>query len=451
MDQSDSENMQSKNKEVESTMPPETEHSDAAAGDEGSSTQSNNPDTSTPTTEFTSPSQTPKRADTRSRFTSVLPFSALDELKRIRRENRRLKNQNTALEDYESCLREKEITNQQQLELDKEKLAKKEAELDIREKGLEFLLSKQQAPQDHNLKQLENLRSWHDNLVAKEMELSTLKDNLREDIDQIEERKRRKEESELPDISTAADEELRSSRDKQGQDEPRDVVSIGGNAGKNSHRATSLYDKWSETGSTFLEKYKYKGLPGNPGYQTLPQAPVTHGLPLVEAQLPENLRQLTGDKIENFLHHYRNIVRNVPSLSIRSLLTKDLSDLLEQRGVNIDSSEAIINYLTRHLINFEKAKRLRCLGILEKNLKCPSAYLIPAEQIYLFFDQVSKILKHLDKNELKKYKKKILWSVINQIPSVFGIEYQQFLLVSKGFSVSKLKSILLSRRFLLER
>eukprot|EP00924_Labyrinthula_sp_SR-Ha-C_P010311 snap_masked-scaffold_23-processed-gene-2.10-mRNA-1 protein AED:1.00 eAED:1.00 QI:0/-1/0/0/-1/1/1/0/443 len=267
----------------------------------------------------------------------------------------------------------------------------------------------------------------------------------------MEERKRRKGESELPDIPTGSDEELRSSRDKQGQDETRDVISIGENASRISHRATSLYDKWSETGSTFLEKDKYKVSTGVPGYQTSQQAPVTHGLPLVQVQLPEKLRQLTGDKIENFLRDYRNTVRNVPSLSIQSLLTKDVSDSLEQRGVNIASSEAILSYLTRHLINFEKAKRLRCLGILEKNLKWPSANLIPAEQIYLFFDQVSKILKHLDKEELRTHKKKILRGVINQIPSAFGIEYQQFILVSKGYSLSKLKSLLLARRFVLER
>eukprot|EP00924_Labyrinthula_sp_SR-Ha-C_P010235 snap_masked-scaffold_23-processed-gene-0.44-mRNA-1 protein AED:1.00 eAED:1.00 QI:0/0/0/0/1/1/2/0/436 len=260
----------------------------------------------------------------------------------------------------------------------------------------------------------------------------------------MEERKRRKGESELPDIPTGSDEELRSSRDKQGQDETRDVISIGENASRISHRATSLYDKWSETGSTFLEKDKYKVSTGVPGYQTSQQAPVTHGLPLVQVQLPEKLRQLTGDKIENFLRDYRNTVRNMPSLSIQSLLTKD------QRGVNIASSEAILNYLTRH-INFEKAKRLRCLGILEKNLRWPSANLIPAEQIYLFFDQVTKILKHLDKDELRTHKKKILRGVINQIPSSFGIEYQQFIFVSKGYSLSKLKSVLLARRFVLER
>eukprot|EP00924_Labyrinthula_sp_SR-Ha-C_P001423 augustus_masked-scaffold_44-processed-gene-1.112-mRNA-1 protein AED:1.00 eAED:1.00 QI:0/0/0/0/1/1/4/0/470 len=357
MNQSDSENVQSKNKEVESTTSPEQEEPGTGAGDEASSTQSNNPDTPNPTTEFTTPSQTPKRADTRSRSASVLPFSALDELNRIH----------------------------------KEKLAQKEAELDIREKGSELLLPKQQAAQDHNLKQLENLRSWHDKLVAKEMELSTLEDNLRQDIDEMEERKRRKEESELHDIPTGSNEEVRSSL--------------------KFHIVPCHYTiSGQKPVAHFWKKDKYKALSGDPGYQTLPQAPVTYGLPFVQVQLPEKLRQLTRDKIENFLHDYRNTVRNMPSLSIQSLITKDVSDSLEQRGVNIASSEAILNYLTRHLINFEKAKRLRCLGILEKNLKWPSANLIPAEQIYLFFDQVSKILKHLDKEELKTHKKKILRS-----------------------------------------
>eukprot|EP00924_Labyrinthula_sp_SR-Ha-C_P010316 snap_masked-scaffold_23-processed-gene-2.11-mRNA-1 protein AED:1.00 eAED:1.00 QI:0/-1/0/0/-1/1/1/0/182 len=182
MDQSDSENVQSKNKEVESTTPPEMEQSGAAAGDEASSTQSNNPEAHTPTTEVTLPLLTPRRTDTRSRASSVLPFSALDELNRIRRENRRPE-KNTALEYHESRLRGKEIANQQQQELEKEKLTQREAELVIREKGLELLLPKQQSAQDHNLKQFENLHSWHDKLVAKEMELSTLEDNLRQDID----------------------------------------------------------------------------------------------------------------------------------------------------------------------------------------------------------------------------------------------------------------------------
>eukprot|EP00924_Labyrinthula_sp_SR-Ha-C_P000051 augustus_masked-scaffold_60-processed-gene-0.69-mRNA-1 protein AED:1.00 eAED:1.00 QI:0/0/0/0/1/1/4/0/614 len=229
MDQSDSENVQSKKRKWNRPRHRDRNNLVQALGTKLLPLNRITRTPPNPITESTSPSQTPKRTDTRSRSPSVLPFSALDELNRIRRENRRLENQKATLEDFESRLREKEIANQQQLERDKEKLAQKEAELDIREKGLELLLPKH-----------------------------TLEDNLRQDINEMEERKRGKEENELPDIPTGSNEALRSSRHKQKQDEPRDVISIGENASKISHRATSLYDNWSETGSTFLEKDKYK-------------------------------------------------------------------------------------------------------------------------------------------------------------------------------------------------
>eukprot|EP00924_Labyrinthula_sp_SR-Ha-C_P001909 snap_masked-scaffold_30-processed-gene-2.15-mRNA-1 protein AED:1.00 eAED:1.00 QI:0/0/0/0/1/1/2/0/344 len=157
---------------------------------------------------------------------------------------------------------------------------------------------------------------------------------------------------------------------------------------------------------------------------------MNQGFPLVQVQLPSKLTQLTGKEIENFLHEYRNTVRKFPTLSVQSLLSKNVADALEQRGVNIDSSEAILRYLTHHLLNFEKSKRLKCLTRLENDLKWPGSNFDTAEQIYLFFDQVFQIWKHLDVEEIKSHKKKIPRKVIDRIPRESGVQYQEFTLIS---------------------
>eukprot|EP00924_Labyrinthula_sp_SR-Ha-C_P013170 snap_masked-scaffold_12-processed-gene-11.50-mRNA-1 protein AED:1.00 eAED:1.00 QI:0/0/0/0/1/1/3/0/426 len=348
----------------------------------------------------------------------TLPFSTLDEVTRICREARKLETQKAALEDMHA---------KRQSELEQ-----RELELFLREKNIDELLPGQLAAKKQQEDQFKKLNEWQDRLNAKELELLTIEENINsfvQESNQVTEAVVDKKPLETPAEKTPS---IPDKLSQFNEPTPSNQLLEDTDKDQKSVKSLSAYDKWSETGSSYVDRDKYKKRYQPPMPPAYPTSNTNQGFPLVQVQLPIKLKQLTEKKIENFLHEYRNTVRNVPAVSVQSLLSKNVADELEQRGVDIDSSEAILRYLTRHLLNFEKSKRLKCLTRLENDSKWPGSNFDAAEQIYLFFDQAFQILKHLDEGEIKSHKKKILRKVIDRIPREFGVQYQEFTLISGG-------------------
>eukprot|EP00924_Labyrinthula_sp_SR-Ha-C_P002351 augustus_masked-scaffold_16-processed-gene-1.6-mRNA-1 protein AED:1.00 eAED:1.00 QI:0/0/0/0/1/1/3/0/367 len=146
----------------------------------------------------------------------------------------------------------------------------------------------------------------------------------------------------------------------------------------------SFYAPWSETGSLYAEK-KAKNNKYNVPAHDWPQTSYSNtGHPLIQMSLPPKLKILTGDAIEAFLHDFQNVVRSVPGISLRYLLTEEVSEAtiklmmmhkvdrnyaivkgLADTGAyyNVSSVESIEPYILRE----EKPKFVKEIEFLDKN------------------------------------------------------------------------------------
>eukprot|EP00924_Labyrinthula_sp_SR-Ha-C_P011426 augustus_masked-scaffold_46-processed-gene-0.2-mRNA-1 protein AED:1.00 eAED:1.00 QI:0/0/0/0/1/1/3/0/752 len=182
-------------------------------------------------------------------------------------------------------------------------------------------------------------------------------------------------------------------------------------------------DSWSETASLFADRNKYKQK--------------------FEREIPP----LAVENSANSGLPYTN----VPSLSACGLLSREVADTLYLRGVDIKSSSCILRYFTRHLRQFEKLEKRRMLVNLKTKLKWVSTNKNPIEQIYHFFDEVLKLLKHLSPEERKKPQKRIIKTILEKLPTSFDITYDELTMLGRDVDIAELKSILLSRWFVLEK
>eukprot|EP00924_Labyrinthula_sp_SR-Ha-C_P007882 augustus_masked-scaffold_28-processed-gene-4.113-mRNA-1 protein AED:1.00 eAED:1.00 QI:0/0/0/0/1/1/2/0/473 len=300
-----------------------------------------------------------KTVSTRSPALGALPFSTLGEVTRIRREARKLETQKAALEDMQSGLLRMEEKQLSEAIERQSVLDQRELELISREKSIDDLLPGQLEAKKQQNNQFKKLSEWQDRLTAKELELPTTEQKIKSSVqesNQATESAVDKKPLETPvDRTPSIPDKLSQFNEPTPSNQlPEDM-----NKDQKSVRSLSVYEKWSKTGNSYVDRDKYKkryqfSIP--PAY---PTSNMNRGFPLVQVQLSSKLKQLTGKGIENFLNEYRNTVRKVPALSVQTLLSKNVADALEQREVELDSSEAIRHYLTRHLLNFGKSKRLK--------------------------------------------------------------------------------------------
>eukprot|EP00924_Labyrinthula_sp_SR-Ha-C_P009276 augustus_masked-scaffold_2-processed-gene-18.9-mRNA-1 protein AED:1.00 eAED:1.00 QI:0/0/0/0/1/1/6/0/965 len=262
--------------------------------------------------------------------------------------------------------------------------------------------------------------------------------------------------------SNGQEEEARGFNDARNQEDQQDgdnslrsarvseikPESFGDNLSDNTMKNNALgsfYAPWSETGSLYVDKKAKNSRYNVPAYDWPQTSHSNTGYPLIQMPLPLKLKILTGDAIEAFLHDFQNLARSVPGISLQSLLTKEVSEALYQRGVDISIGRAILTYLQKHLEKHRKYERGRCLINLEENVFWPVGKLKAVEQVYLFFDEVYKALKYMNAAEMKKNKKKICKIVFQKIPREFDLTYEEFQFNSGDTSLETLKSLLMRR------
>eukprot|EP00924_Labyrinthula_sp_SR-Ha-C_P003004 snap_masked-scaffold_58-processed-gene-0.41-mRNA-1 protein AED:1.00 eAED:1.00 QI:0/-1/0/0/-1/1/1/0/605 len=363
---------------------------------------------------------TPLHKATRSITTETLPFTTLDDFEKTRRETKKIEQQREALKKYEADFLHREALEAAKLDNWYQSLLKKEQELNEAERKLTSM---------------------------KEKTSNVKKDIPKSDRDEYHSDAKNTNYEEADSISPS----LHSKHSKSFKDED-DFSGVKSRAtiSNSTNDAATFLDKWSETGSSLVDKKKYlHKYEETPTIFLKPFRNPGQSYPLLQIQLPEQLKDLRGSSIEGFLHNYKNTLRNVPTLTIQSLLSKSVNDALYQRGVDLESSEAILRYLTRHLSKYTSIRKFQCIDELETKLRWPNKNMDPADQIYLFFDKVFTTLKYLNKEEMKKHEKKIPKIVLKKIPSIFSITYQELTLSTTHPTLSKLKSLLISRRFVL--
>eukprot|EP00924_Labyrinthula_sp_SR-Ha-C_P015566 snap_masked-scaffold_4-processed-gene-3.22-mRNA-1 protein AED:1.00 eAED:1.00 QI:0/0/0/0/1/1/2/0/292 len=197
---------------------------------------------------------------------------------------------------------------------------------------------------------------------------------------------------------------------------------------------------WSVTGSTFNGTAYSMERP----HLRFPRPPVAQqqvesGVPFVQFSLPRKLNDLKERSIENFLYEYFSVRTNVPNLRIQGLLSRQVYSAVQFRRVDVKSDLKILAYLQSHLMKHEAKKKENSLITLQQELTWKHEGLLPAEQIYFFFDTVYDILKYYDKKDKKK-----------SLPPEFNLNKDNVDYEDKSYSIETLKRKLLSRQFVLE-
>eukprot|EP00924_Labyrinthula_sp_SR-Ha-C_P015276 augustus_masked-scaffold_9-processed-gene-13.4-mRNA-1 protein AED:1.00 eAED:1.00 QI:0/0/0/0/1/1/2/0/931 len=358
---------------------------------------------------------------------SLLTAQALDELKKKRREDSRMSTWNARLEALDSLAKQFENQKETLEILQRTTVETQELQQELAKKIMDFLANNAKASTNPNQQQQEDKPERNS--------------DLRDDKETIDSEKEQQERDKP------------RGQDKYTGDEAGSHISAVESQFSNKTRTSVIrgFSAWSETASTYVDKEQKKKSLQRTVPPRAPDEFHNGGIPSVHFDPPAKLTELKYESISNFVHEFKNVKVNVPGVSACGLLSKNVADTLYLRGVQTNSSNAILRYLQRHLAAFERMQKKRAVKNLKQKLAWESKYLNEIEQIYFFFDQVASHLRFLNQEEVNKNQKKILKLVVNKIPDIFDVDIDELAITMDGLNLNKLKTYLLSRSFVINK
>ena len=191
-------------------------------------------------------------------------------------------------------------------------------------------------------------------------------------------------------------------------------------------------------------------LPSNLGMASVRLQPEHQQNIMVQNINIEKLTELTYLRVSDFLHEFMALRENYPNLKIGPYISRTVKEALENRGIDVKSTTAVLTYLYRYKKRQERYRKKFSIDRLKKELQWPVGIAGPRDQIHLFFDEVAAKLKNLSQTEKKSNKKLIAKIITKRIPKVFRTGPNKLTGIPKLKDLDKLKARLLERYFVLE-
>eukprot|EP00924_Labyrinthula_sp_SR-Ha-C_P002922 snap_masked-scaffold_13-processed-gene-10.42-mRNA-1 protein AED:1.00 eAED:1.00 QI:0/-1/0/0/-1/1/1/0/529 len=133
------------------------------------------------------------------------------------------------------------------------------------------------------------------------------------------------------------------------------------------------------------------------------------------------LSEITGPKVEEFLHEFKAFRSTVANADVRSYLSINATKALRTRNVDMSRSAHVLKYLEHFARRHSRSNKKTALKRLKDKLRWPSKELGLDDQVNTFFDNAKIILADLNTEERKANEKTIAKIIIDKLPKKLRI------------------------------
>eukprot|EP00924_Labyrinthula_sp_SR-Ha-C_P009713 snap_masked-scaffold_22-processed-gene-3.28-mRNA-1 protein AED:1.00 eAED:1.00 QI:0/-1/0/0/-1/1/1/0/520 len=128
------------------------------------------------------------------------------------------------------------------------------------------------------------------------------------------------------------------------------------------------------------------------------------------------LSEITGPKVEEFLHEFKAFRSTVANADVRSYLSINATKALRTRNVDMFRPAHVLKYLEHFARRHSRSNKMTALKRLKDKLRWPSKELGLDDQVNTFFDNAKIILADLNMEERKANEKTIAKIIIDKLP-----------------------------------